>query len=842
MRPSVALKKNNITTNTIFPLRKTFFIHILLLLFLFPQKTKAEGSKELTSNGGARAFLLSSYTSTTSFPFPTLGTMKVYVKAGETIYVGSSAQGINSGTINLRAPDGSIYTSGTSTTVGLITNRSQEVAGPLPNVGGYTPYTRTVTATQEGIWEIDFIAPGTNADEQANPTPQVASGIWAQPAGPYIAAFDISVRNTTNTSFLTGRVFTNIFSGILSTFSSGFNGIMHILTKDGYQYVLDNNGQAGNGFSFFSNNKGLRDGSGAASYKSANTTNGPNVQDPRSPDTQTDITHKIFFNTPAADLPATANTPGGGSTWLINPPFVPSISAVNFIGIEGTKGKTGTAPLGGIITFTSTNNGSYTTIIDVDKNGVFTDPIDRKLTGTVSIGNNSIIWDGLDGLGNKIPAGTVSYTANITLSIFSAEVHFPFFDVERNANGIILSRTTGSGAPDYTVYWDDSQISLTGTPSSPIKNLTGINSLVNGHKWGSITLDQTNENDFGNNRSMDTWAYVSSVPINTTINFIIQEADLEVISLTPDIVSGCVGQTVNYTVVVRNNGPSDVTGSTFLFNFPKELTGVTATSTATTGTSVVTVDSIKTNLYKAILDMQNGSVRTFTITGKVTGTPLTTLDVTASILRPADVTDSDATNPDAALPTDASAECDAFPSGVGCNNIKTNSTSFLAPPNAGADQLVNKNTVVTLTANMPGTWSQLGITPVIAKINAPASAKTTISGLTDIGAYKFIFTNANGCADTVTVNVSSEGSDTPNIITPNGDGKNDVLIIKGIELYPGSKLSIYNRWGNEVYHSDNYGNNWAGEGLADGTYYYLLNRKEVNGVIRVFKGWIYLKH
>ena len=841
MRPSVALNKKHTSTNPIFPFRKTVFFHIVLLFFL-PQKNRAEGSKELSSNGGARAYLFSSLVGNTSFPFPTLGTMKVYVKAGETLYVGSSAQGINSGTINLRAPDGNVYTSGTSTTVGLIANRSQEVAGPSPNPGGYTPYTLTATSAQEGVWEVDFIPPTANSNEQPTPTPQVANGIWAQPTGPYIAAFDISVRNVANTAFLTGRVFTNIFSGIISTFSSGFNGIMHILTKDGYQYVLDNNGQAGNGFSFFANNKGLRDGSGAASYKSVNTTSGPDVQDPRSPDTQTDITHKIFFNTPATDLPATAKTPGGGTTWLINPPFVPSIGDVGFIGKEGTIGKSGTSPLGGFITFTSTNNGTYSIIIDVDKNGLFTDAIDRKLNGTVSTGNNTILWDGLDGLGNKIPAQTVSYTANMTLSIFSAEVHFPFFDVERNVNGILLTRTTGPASPDNTVYWDDSQISLVGTPSSPIKNLTGINSLVNGHKWGSATLDPTSENEFGNNRSIDTWAYVSSVPITKTINFIIQEADLEVVSLTPDITAGCVGQTVNYTVVVRNNGPSDAIGSTFQFNFPKELTGISVTSAATTGTSAVTLDSTKTNLYKAFLNLPNGSVRTFTISGKVTGTPLTTLDVSASILRPTDLTDPDATNPDAAVPTDASAECDAQPSGTGCNNIKINSTAFLPQPNAGSDQFVDKNTIVTLTANIAGTWAQVGITPAIAKINAPASAKTTISGLTDIGPYSFTFTNTNGCADTVVVHVSSEGSDTPNIITPNGDGKNDVLVIKGIDLYPGSKLAIYNRWGNEVYHSDNYANNWGGEGLADGTYYYLLNRKEANGVIKVFKGWIYIKH
>ena len=814
--------------------------YLLLLLFL-PQAVLGEGSKELNANGGSRAYLFTSKVGNASFPFPSLGTMKVYVKVGETIYLGSSAQGLTSGTMNLRAPDGTTYTSGTSATVGFIANRSQEVAGPLPNAGGYTPYTRTATAGQEGIWEIDFMPPSPDNTAETSPVTIPANGDWIQPAGPYIAAFDVSVRNTGNSAFITGRVFTNIFSGELSSFSVGFNGIFYILTKDGYQYTLDNNGQAGNGFSFFVNNKGFRNASGAASYQSVNNTTAPNIQDPTSADTQSDITHKIFFNTPAADLPVTANIPGGGTTWLVNPPFVPTVSGVTFRGTEGTLGKAGTSPLGGTINFTATANGSYTIIIDANNNGVFTDPIDRKLTGTSNVGVNAISWDGLDGLGNKIPVGSVTYTANITLSLFSAEVHFPFFDVERNANGIKLTRTSGTGAPDNTVYWDDSQITVSGTPSSPIQNLTGINSLINGHKWGTTTIINS-DGDFGNNKSIDTWAYVTSAPINTSVSFTIQEADLEVVSLVADVNTGCVGQKVNYTVVVKNNGPSDVTGSLFSLVFPTNLSEVKITSAATTGATIITKDTTSTTFYKALLNIENGASRTFTISATVKTAPAGTLDVIASILRPADITDPDATNPDNAIPSDPSDECNAAPSGVGCNNIKTNSTTFLALPNAGADQVVEKNTIVTLTANTTGTWSQLGIIPSIANINAPTSAKTTISGLTAIGPYQFIFTNTNGCADTVVVNVTSSSSEVPNIITPNGDGKNDALVIPGIELFPGSTLSIYNRWGNEVYHSDNYKNDWVGQGLSEGTYYYLLRRKEKTGVVKTFKGWIYLKH
>lgn len=820
---------------------KKWQLWCVLLLLLSPKIIRAEGSKEINSNGGGRAYLYSSKTATQSFPFPTLGTMKVYVRAGETINVGSSAQGINSGTINLRAPDGSTFTSGNSKTTGFILDASQESAGPLPAAGGYTPYKVVATAAQEGIWEVDFIAPGSDNGSESNPVVTPAGGNWNQPTGPYIAAFDITVYNTSNAP-VTGRVFTNIFCGVLSSFSLGFNGIFHILTKDGYQYILDNNGQAGNGFSFFANNKGFKTVSGTASYQSVNNTASPLVQDPTAPDTQTDITHKIFFNSPSADLPALAKTPGDGNTWLINPPFVPAITNLQFVGMEGTVGQAGTAPLGGSFNFDVTSNGSYVLTIDVNNNGSFTDAIDRKLTGKATNGSNSIKWDGLDGLGNKIPAGATIYNANLSVSLFNAEVHFPFFDVERNINGIKLTRTTGNGAPDYTVYWDDSPLTLTGTPSNPITNLTGISSLVNGHKWGAPTFDNS-ENDFGNNKSIDTWAYVSQAPISNNLTFTLREADLEVVSLTSDVVTGCTGQIVNYVVVVRNNGPSDVTKSIFDFDYPAEMTNVKVTSNQTIGTTTITTDTMGKTSYIATMDIPNGAVRTFNITGKVSKVPATgKVAVAATIRRPADVTDPDATNPDAAAPIDPFNECDSDPSGIGCNNIKTDTATFLATPDAGPDQIIERDKTATITANQAGTWAQVGNTPAVVTIASATTAKTDITGLSQLGAYKFVFTNLNGCTDTLTINVTSSKLGNANVVTPNGDGNNDVLTIPDIDKFPGSHLSIYNRWGNEVYHSDNYTNDWAGKGLADGTYYFVLNRREANGTFKVFKDWIYLKH
>ncbi|WP_343532488.1 gliding motility-associated C-terminal domain-containing protein [Pedobacter sp.] len=81
----------------------------------------------------------------------------------------------------------------------------------------------------------------------------------------------------------------------------------------------------------------------------------------------------------------------------------------------------------------------------------------------------------------------------------------------------------------------------------------------------------------------------------------------------------------------------------------------------------------------------------------------------------------------------------------------------------------------------------------------------------------------------------------PNVITPNGDGKNDVFKIAGIELYKESSLSIFNRWGNEVYRSPvKYLNNWNGDGLSEGTYYYVLKLVSREGNQSAVTGYITL--
>ncbi|MCH2197410.1 MAG: gliding motility-associated C-terminal domain-containing protein [Flavobacteriales bacterium] len=69
----------------------------------------------------------------------------------------------------------------------------------------------------------------------------------------------------------------------------------------------------------------------------------------------------------------------------------------------------------------------------------------------------------------------------------------------------------------------------------------------------------------------------------------------------------------------------------------------------------------------------------------------------------------------------------------------------------------------------------------------------------------------------------------PDIITPNNDGANDMLVIEGIERFPDNEIYIYNRWGRKVYSTENYKNDWdatfQGKPLPDGTYYYVFNNR-----------------
>ena len=85
------------------------------------------------------------------------------------------------------------------------------------------------------------------------------------------------------------------------------------------------------------------------------------------------------------------------------------------------------------------------------------------------------------------------------------------------------------------------------------------------------------------------------------------------------------------------------------------------------------------------------------------------------------------------------------------------------------------------------------------------------------------YLNASGSFDVETVICEMI---IPNVITPNSDGDNERFQISDLSYFPGSSCSIYNRWGNAVFTSNDFGNSsgWrpTQDEASDGTYYYVI--------------------
>ena len=92
-----------------------------------------------------------------------------------------------------------------------------------------------------------------------------------------------------------------------------------------------------------------------------------------------------------------------------------------------------------------------------------------------------------------------------------------------------------------------------------------------------------------------------------------------------------------------------------------------------------------------------------------------------------------------------------------------------------------------------------------------------------------VTSDENGCiyTDTVVVTIENTCFEVPNVFTPNGDGKNDIWNIRGLDSYPDVRVKVFNRWGDSVFESDaGYTYPWDGtyngKNLPSGTYYYII--------------------
>ncbi len=771
-----------------FKKRKLFCAVAIAIVFLSGGTivSYAEGSKDLftPTTMGYRQYLNASTVSGAFNPYPNNGVHKVYAKAGEIIYAGSSIVGSTlsgaTGSISIISPAGATVAASSSISTGRINNRTQELNGPARtgHAGSnyYTPLSYTVPTA--GIYEVQFIGLGTGTNiPDGTPTdqyrPAANASSWVQPvnasSSALILAWDVSVGNSSGT-LLPGRVYSTCINltGPNARFEDySFYGLLYVLTPEGFAYQVDNNGQNGASFNFFSNNKGAvstpGDFNSAPSYQSVNTTTLTTLNNliwnPFLEDNANNKTNKVFYNAPAwNDLPETAPVYIAGtstSTWLYKAPTVPDATNI-IITCEGD------------IAFTSNVDGRYNILIDANDNGSYDDAIDVRLAGTAVLGLNTVAWDGKDGLGNNIILTQVKMKVRTTV----AEIHFPFLDVESNYRGIVIKKLDPlSHAIDHskdTVFWNDRNITHTsgtsaqnanamGGIAAPVFTNNGVSSTSNGHKWGSGAAPKipgTDLNYFGNNKTLDTWTFTydeteRTIPFGNCI-----------------AISGSVWNDVNANIT-RDGGEPGISGTTN-----------NGSGTVTTGTPVYVylVNSSGIVIEKT----QLGANGTYQFNAAPRATPGLKIILSSRNQSFGD-TMSVSTTP------------------AGWSN-----TGEIADASNTASQLVSGDGIInleTLASNITG--QDFGI------VRKTASVFTTNNAGQCLSANSFVFTNSSTGSGTLTYawyfgdgstsatknpayTYTAAGSYTVRLITTGGGGKDTAVQTVTVYPAPGNGFTINN--------------------------------------------------
>jgi len=128
-------------------------------------------------------------------------------------------------------------------------------------------------------------------------------------------------------------------------------------------------------------------------------------------------------------------------------------------------------------------------------------------------------------------------------------------------------------------------------------------------------------------------------------------------------------------------------------------------------------------------------------------------------------------------------------------------------PNAGGSN-------ISSSLNPSHLFSETGTYQINANVQFDCYTETVTQNITVVD-----------CSDTIIPILPFEF---PNVITPNGDGTNDLFEIQ--DLPENTEVIILNRWGNIVFSSINYQNNWDGKDalgneLVDGVYTYKFTTK-----------------
>lgn len=216
--------------------------------------------------------------------------------------------------------------------------------------------------------------------------------------------------------------------------------------------------------------------------------------------------------------------------------------------------------------------------------------------------------------------------------------------------------------------------------------------------------------------------------------------------------------------------------------------------------------------------------------------------------------------------TNAGVYVDTIQAVTGCDSIVTSVIFILPTITTNIEETICLGSTYDFngtTLNEPGVYSSLlatseGCDSVVVLslfVTPPNSSYESVEicsnenytfagqNLNISGIYTDTLTTSSGCDSVLVLELSVLDCEfqISNILTPNDDGQNDTWKVSDVSKIAGCDVKIYNRWGELVYKTNDYNNEWGGtrnnELLPDGVYFYSIkcSDKEYTGEINLLR-------
>lgn len=307
-------------------------------------------------------------------------------------------------------------------------------------------------------------------------------------------------------------------------------------------------------------------------------------------------------------------------------------------------------------------------------------------------------------------------------------------------------------------------------------------------------------------------------------------------------------------------GLSSFSNQPYTYTITNPLGGVVQTGNLTPGATLNYTGSIA-GIYTLVIN--DGSCpRTFTFDASNCGNPCepVTVNVSTSICQGASILLG------GQLQTLSGVYTDVFTTPAGCDSTIITTLTVLQTLSSTNQQSICPGTSVqigTSTYTSQGVYTDVlqsidgcdsVVTTVVFMLPYPTSTlqATVCEGgtyffggleLTEAGVYQDTVYTPGSCDTIKTLVLTVENCEflISNLLTPNGDGQNDTWKVSDPTVIAGCSVKIYNRWGQPVYETVDYNNEWGGtkndEDLPDGVYFYSIkcDNKEYTGSINLLK-------